>query len=216
MSGAIPNPIDAYFESVSGFTTTGASVLSSTMHALPESLLFWRSFTLLIGGMGMLVFIIHIIPNFGAKSVYIMRAELPGPVFGKVESRVSSSIKILYFIYLSMTLILAFLIYLGGVPIFESLLLSMGAAATGGFNIHPDSIGFYNSTYLEILLSVAMFIFGMSFDFFYLIFVGKLKQVLKSEELKWYVSIVIISTILITISGPEVNMPPYPAFRRFC
>ncbi len=200
MSGAIPNPIDAYFESVSGFTTTGASVLSSTMHALPESLLFWRSFTLLIGGMGMLVFIIHIIPNFGAKSVYIMRAELPGPVFGKVESRVSSSIKILYFIYLSMTLILAFLIYLGGVPIFESLLLSMGAAATGGFNIHPDSIGFYNSTYLEILLSVAMFIFGMSFDFFYLIFVGKLKQVLKSEELKWYVSIVIISTILITIN----------------
>ncbi|NMA93134.1 MAG: TrkH family potassium uptake protein [Clostridiales bacterium] len=200
MSGAISNPIDAYFESVSGFTTTGASVLSSTMHALPESLLFWRSFTLLIGGMGMLVFIIHIIPNFGAKSVYIMRAELPGPVFGKVESRVSSSIKILYFIYLSMTLILALLIYLGGVPFFESLLLSMGAAATGGFNIHPDSIGFYNSTYLEILLSVAMFIFGMSFDFFYLIFVGKLKQVLKSEELKWYVSIVIISTALITIN----------------
>ncbi len=148
----------------------------------------------------MLVFIVHIIPNFGAKSVYIMRAELPGPVFGKVESRVSKSIKILYLIYLSMTLILAILIFLGGVPFFESLLLSMGVAATGGFNIHPDSIGFYNSPYLEILLSVAMFIFGMSFDFFYLIFVGKIKQVLKNEELKWYLGIVLVSTAFITVN----------------
>lgn len=200
ISGAIPNFIDAYFESVSGFTTTGASVLSSTMHALPESLLFWRSFTLLIGGMGMLVFVIHLIPNFGAKGIYIMRAELPGPIFGKVESRVSKSINILYFIYLSMTLILAILIFLGGVPFFESILLSMGVAATGGFNIHPDSIMFYNSPYLETLLSVAMFIFGMSFDFFYLIFVGKIKQVLKNEELKWYVGIVLACTVFITIN----------------
>lgn len=200
ISGAIPNFIDAYFESVSGFTTTGASMIGSSMHVLPESLLFWRSFTLLIGGMGMLVFIIYIIPNFGAKGVYIMRAELPGPVFGKVESRVSKSILILYLIYLSMTLILAILIFLGGVPFFESLLISMGAAATGGFNIHPDSISFYNSPYLEILLSVSMFIFGMSFDFFYLVFVGKIRQVLKSEELKWYTGIVIICTLFITIN----------------
>ena len=214
MSGAIPNPIDAYFESVSGFTTTGASVLSSTMHALPESLLFWRSFTLLIGGMGMLVFIVQIIPNFGAKGVYIMRAELPGPVFGKVESRVSKSIRILYFIYLSMTLILALLIFFGGVPFFESVLLSMGAAATGGFNIHPDSILFYNSPYLEILLSVAMFIFGMSFDFFYLIFVGKIKRVLKSEELWWYVGIVIVSTLFITINIFPVYNNLWIAFKN--
>ncbi len=214
MSGAIPNPIDAYFESVSGFTTTGASVLSSTMHALPESLLFWRSFTLLIGGMGMLVFIVQIIPNFGAKGVYIMRAELPGPVFGKVESRVSKSIRILYFIYLSMTLILALLIFFGGVPFFEALLLSMGAAATGGFNIHPDSILFYNSPYLEILLSVAMFIFGMSFDFFYLIFVGKIKRVLKSEELWWYVGIVIVSTLFITINIFPVYNNLWIAFKN--
>lgn len=200
LSSAIPNFIDAYFESVSGFTTTGASVLSSTMHALPEALLFWRSFTLLIGGMGMLVFIIYVIPNFGSKGVYIMRAELPGPVFGKVESRVSKSILILYIIYLSMTLILAILICFGGVPFFESLLLSMGAAATGGFNIHPDSIAFYHSPYLETLLSIAMFIFGMSFDFFYLIFVGKIKQVLKNEELKWYVGIILACTIFITIN----------------
>lgn len=214
ISGAIPNFIDAYFESVSGFTTTGASVLSSTMHALPESLLFWRSFTLLIGGMGMLVFIVQIIPNFGAKGVYIMRAELPGPVFGKVESRVSKSIKILYFIYLSMTLILAILICLGGVPFFESLLLSMGVAATGGFNIHPDSIGFYNSSYLEILLSVAMFIFGMSFDFFYLIFVGKIKQVLKNEELKWYTGIVLASTVFITVNIFPVYGNLWDAFKN--
>ncbi len=198
MSGAIPNLIDAYFESVSGFTTTGASVLSSTMHALPESLLFWRSFTLLIGGMGMLVFIVHIIPNLGAKGVYIMRAELPGPVFGKVESRVSKSIKIFYFIYLAMTLILAILINLGGVPFFESLLLSMGAAATGGFNIYPESNDFYNSSYLEILLSIAMFIFGMSFNLIYLIFIGKIRQALKSEELKWYIVIVLVCIVFIT------------------
>lgn len=200
ISGIIPDWIDAYFESVSGFTTTGASVLRSSMYAMPQALIFWRSFTLLIGGMGMLVFIIHIIPNFGGKGVYIMRAELPGPVFGKVESRVSKSITILYGIYLSMTLVLAILICLGGVPFFESLLLSMGAAATGGFNIHPDSISFYNSPYLETLLSIAMFIFGMSFDFFYLIFVGKIKQVLKSEELKWYVGMILATTLFITFS----------------
>ncbi len=214
LSGAIPNVIDAYFETVSGFTTTGASVLSSTMHALPESLLFWRSFTLLIGGMGMLVFIIYVIPDFGAKGIYIMRAELPGPIFGKVESRVSKSILILYCIYLSMTFILAILIFLGGVPFFESVLLSMGAAATGGFNIHPDSIKFYNSQYLEILLSVAMLIFGMSFDFFYLIFVGKFRQVLKSEELKWYLGIVFVSTTFITLNTFPVYGNLWTAFKN--
>ncbi|NMD37568.1 MAG: TrkH family potassium uptake protein [Christensenellaceae bacterium] len=214
LSGEIPNFIDAYFESVSGFTTTGASVLSSTMHALPESLLFWRSFTLLIGGMGMLVFIIYVIPDFGAKGIYIMRAELPGPIFGKVESRVSKSILILYFIYLAMTLILAILIFLGGVPFFESLLLSMGAAATGGFNIHPASIRFYRSPYLEILLSAAMFIFGMSFDFFYLVFIGKIKQVLKSEELKWYAGIVLVATAFITINILPIHRDFWTALKN--
>lgn len=129
-----------------------------------------------------------------------MRAELPGPVFGKVESRVSKSIIILYTIYIAMTLILALLIFLGGVPLFESLLLSMGSAATGGFNIHPDSISFYNSPYIDVLLSISMFIFGMSFEIFYLVYVGKIKQVLKSEELKWYIGIIVVTTLFITIN----------------
>lgn len=200
LSGAVNSFVDALFESVSGFTTTGASVLGDTLTVMPEGLMFWRSFTLMIGGMGMLVFILYIIPNFGAKGVYIMRAELPGPVFEKVESRVGSSINILYGIYIAMTIILAILLHLGDVPWFESILLAMGASGTGGFNIHSDSIAAYDSRYVEIVLAIAMFIFGMSFNFFYLTFVGKWRQVLKNEELKWYIGILLASVVLISIN----------------
>lgn len=208
LSGAVTSFVDALFESVSGFTTTGASVLSDSLTVMPESLIFWRSFTLMIGGMGMLVFILYIIPNFGAKGIYIMRAELPGPVFGKVESRVSSSINILYVIYISMTVVLALLLRLGNIPWFEAILLAMGASGTGGFNIHPTSIAYYDSRYVELVLAVAMLIFGMSFNFFYLIYLGKWRQVIRNEELKWYLAIVAICILIITANV----MPLYDNF----
>ncbi|MCZ0716806.1 TrkH family potassium uptake protein [Aerococcus kribbianus] len=199
-SGYVTSPVDAFFESVSGFTTTGASVLSEHLHVLPEALMFWRSFTLLIGGMGMLIFLMYIIPNFGAKGVYVMRAELPGPNQGKIESRVSHSILILYGIYIFLTILVTVLLVVGHVPVFEAMLLAMGVAGTGGFNIYPSSIGHYNSQYVETVLAIAMFTFGMNFNFFYLIFIGRIKEVLKDEELKWYVQIILASCAVIAFT----------------
>lgn len=204
VSGAVPSVVDALFESVSGFSTTGASVLQASLTSLPKSLLFWRSFTLLIGGMGMLVFIVRILPNLGAKGIHIMRAELPGPTFGKIESQVSKSIYILTGIFLSMTAFLVILLRAGGVPWFDSFLLAFGAAGTGGFNFYPNSIAHYGSNYVELVLAVAMLIFGMSYHFFYLIAIGKAKKVLQSEELRWYLGITVAAVVLI-----GVNVLPY-------
>ncbi|MDK6232644.1 TrkH family potassium uptake protein [Aerococcus sp. UMB10185] len=213
LSQSVGDFIDAFFESVSGFTTTGASVLSSSLHILPEALMFWRSFTLLIGGMGMLVFILYILPNFGARGVYVMRAELPGPVFGKVESRVSSSINILYSIYLVMTLVVMVLLRLGKVPWFEAALLAMGASGTGGFNIYSNSIAHYNSDYVDLVMAIAMFIFGMSFNFFYLFYIGKWRQVLRSEELRWYVAIIALASLIIFLNINGLYQSPFQALK---
>lgn len=200
ISGSVDSFVDALFESVSGFTTTGASVLVDTINVLPESLIFWRSFTLLVGGMGMLIFLLYIVPNMGAKGVYVMRAELPGPTTGKLESRVSSSIYILYFIYLFLTAFFAILLWIAGVPWFESLLLSMGTAGTGGFNIYPDSIAHFDSRVVETILLIAMFTFGLNFNFFYLAFERRWKEIFKDEELKWYIYIILAALVIIGIS----------------
>ncbi len=197
ISGEVSSFVDALFESTSGFTTTGASVLGEVQN-LPHSLLFWRSFTLLIGGMGMLVFVLQFIPQFGNKGLYIMRAELPGPYSGKVESRVSSSIHWLYVIYLSMTAILVVLLALGGIPLFESSLLAFGAAGTGGFGIHENQLAYYDNSYVQTVMAIAMMIFGMNFNFFYLLAIRRARQVLKSEELRWYLAFILGAVILIS------------------
>jgi trk system potassium uptake protein TrkH len=198
ISGYVPSFVDALFEATSGFTTTGASVLGNVEN-LPHSLLFWRSFTLLIGGMGMLVFVLRFMPQFGHKGLYIMRAELPGPYSGKVESRVSSSIHLLYIIYLSMTVLLVFFLAIGGVPLFESFLLAFGAAGTGGFGIKENNLAHYGSNYVQMVMAIGMLVFGMNFNFFYLIAVGKWRQVKKSEELKWYLGIIAGAVVLISL-----------------
>lgn len=210
LSGAVNSYIDALFESASGFTTTGASVLVDTLDVLPESLMFWRSFTLLVGGMGMLIFLLYIVPNMGAKGVYVMRAELPGPSTGKLESRVSSSIYILYIIYLSLTAVFALLLWGAGVPWFESMLLSMGTAGTGGFNIYPDSIAHYDSRVVETILMIAMFTFGLNFNFFYLAYEKRWKEIFKDEELKWYVYIILGALAIISLA----LIPYYDNFLR--
>ncbi len=199
LSGAVPSYVDALFESTSGFTTTGASVLGNVLN-LPRSLLFWRSFTLMLGGMGMLVFVMAVLPKMGSKGVYIMKAELPGPTFGKLESKTSTSIRILYTIYLSMTVVLILLLAIGGIPLFDSFLLGFGVAGTGGFGLHENSIQFYDSYYVEFVLGLFMMLFGVNFNLYYLIFIRRMKDALKNEELKWYLGFIGVSVLLLCIN----------------
>lgn len=199
-SGEVRSFIDAIFESTSGFTTTGASVLPVEEDVLSHSLLFWRSFSLVIGGMGFLFFIISLQPAIGSRGIFIMRAELPGPNFGKLESRISKSIYILYSIYLSLILIVIILLRIGKIDWFESMLLAFGIAGTGGFNVLPQSIAAYDSQFVRMVIAVAMLIFGMSFNLIYLLVVGKVKQFFKSEELRWYLGIILCAVLLISAS----------------
>lgn len=199
-SGEVRSFIDAIFESTSGFTTTGASVLPVEEDVLSHSLLFWRSFSLVIGGMGFLFFIISLQPAIGSRGIFIMRAELPGPNFGKLESRISKSIYILYTIYLSLIMIVIILLRIGGIDWFESMLLAFGIAGTGGFNVLPQSIAAYDSQFVRMVIAVAMLIFGMSFNLIYLLVVGKVKQFFKSEELRWYLGIILCAVLLISAS----------------
>ncbi len=196
LAGAIPHYIDAVFETVSGFTTTGASILTD-VEAMGRGLLFWRSFTHWLGGMGVLVFLLAILPLAGGRNVHIMRAESPGPVVGKLVPRVRGTAKILYGIYITMTLILIGLLLLGGMPLYDSAVHAFGTAGTGGFGIWGDSIAHYDSAYIDLVLSVGMVLFGVNFNIYYLLLMGKVKSILRSEELRWYLGIIAGSTLLI-------------------
>ena len=194
-SGFIPNFIDAFFETSSGFTTTGASILTD-VEALSHSMLFWRSFTHLIGGMGILVFALAILPRSNRNS-HIMKAEVPGPIFGKFVAKMSYTARLLYKIYFAMTGILIILLILVGHPVFDSFVHAFGAAGTGGFGIRANSIAYYNSPVVEMILATAMIIFGINFNLFYVILIGKARDGFKSEELRWYLLIVFGSVVLI-------------------
>ena len=196
ISGDIPNYIDAFFESVSGFTTTGSSIITN-YDLISKSNLFWRSFSHFIGGMGILVFALAILPKETKKSSLIMKAEVPGPIFGKIVAKARDSARVLYIIYFIMTLILIILLMFGGVKIFDSMLYAFGTAGTGGFGFTNEGISQYNSSYIEILLSIGMIVFGINFNLYYLVLVGHVKDVLKSEELKWYLLIIISAVLLI-------------------
>jgi len=195
----IPSLVDAFFETSSGFTTTGASVLTD-VEALSHSSQFWRSFTHLVGGMGILVFALAVLPQIDSQSVNIMKAETPGPTFGKLVSKLSSSARILYLIYLSMTAIVAILLFLGGMSVFESLLHAFGVAGTGGFGVRNGSIAPYNNAYFEWVIGIGMLAFGINFNLIYLVLIGNIKQVFKSEELKWYFLIVMGAVGLVSIN----------------
>ena len=194
-SGSIPNFIDAFFETSSGFTTTGASILTD-VEELSHSMLFWRSFTHLIGGMGILVFALAILPRSNRNS-HIMKAEVPGPIFGKFVAKMSYTARLLYKIYFAMTGILIILLILVGHPVFDSFVHAFGAAGTGGFGIRANSIAYYNSPVVEMILATAMIIFGINFNLFYVILIGKARDGFKSEELRWYLLIVFGSVVLI-------------------
>lgn len=197
LSGYIPNPVDALFETVSGFTTTGASILTD-VEVLPKCLLMWRSFTHWVGGMGVLVFLLSVLPMQGGGShMNLMKAESPGPSVGKLAPTVQSTAKILYGIYMLLTVTEIVLLLVGGMPLFDSLTISFGTAGTGGFGIKNSSIGDY-SAYLQIVVTIFMILFGVNFNAYYFILCRKVKQALAMEEVRAYFIIIAASILLIT------------------
>lgn len=207
----IPSFIDAFFETVSGFTTTGASILTD-VEAMSRSMLFWRSFTHWVGGMGVLVFVMAVLPNITDRSMHLMRAEMPGPVVGKLVPRVKDTAKILYLIYIALTLIEVVLLLFGGMSLFESFVHSFGTAGTGGFGIKADSIGSY-SPYCQWVITIFMLLFGVNFNLYFLILIKRFRSVLKSTELWCYLILVAISTGVITLNILSVSGGFSNAFR---
>ena len=200
LSGSIPNYVDALFETVSGFTTTGASILNGEqIEGLSHSLQFWRLFTHWIGGMGVLVFVLAILPGYNSGIMHVFRAESPGPSVGKLVSKLTRTAKILYGIYILMTLIEAAFLLCGGMNFYEAILHSFSTAGTGGFGIRGDSIESY-STYIQMVIAVFMFLFGINFNLYYLILIGNFKKAIKSEEFIVYVVLVVGATLAIGLN----------------
>ncbi len=198
ISKSIPNFIDAFFETVSGFTTTGASILTD-IEALPKCMLFWRSFTHFIGGMGVLVFLVAILPLSDGNNLYLIKAESPGPSVSKLVPKVKSTAKILYIMYSILTVIEALFLYAGGLDVFSALTLSFGTAGTGGFGILNSGISEY-SPYVQNVITVFMILFGIDFSLYYLLLLGKIRSALRSEELRTYLGIVFVAIALITVN----------------
>lgn len=199
ISGAIPSVIDAFFETVSGFTTTGASILAD-VEALEYSLLFWRSFTHWIGGMGVLVFLLAILPLSKNNNMHLMRAEVPGPSVGKLVPKMKSTATILYSIYLVLTIIEIICLLFCKMPLFDAIIHSFGSAGTGGFGMKNASVGFYNSVSIDIVISTFMILFGINFNLFYFILIGKAKEAFASEELRTYLFIIVGAVLLIAFN----------------
>ncbi len=196
ISGEIPSFIDAFFETCSGFSTTGASILEN-IEALSRGMLFWRSFTHWIGGMGVLVFMIAFISNISDRSIHILRAEMPGPIVGKLTPRSKDTSKVLYIMYITMTIVQIVLLTIGDMSFFESVIHTFGTAGTGGFALKGDSISSY-SHYSQWVITIFMFLFGINFNLFYLILVKKFKTAVKSSELWVYFTIIVVSSLIIT------------------
>ncbi len=198
ISGEIPSFTDAFFETVSGFTTTGATILKN-VEKMSNGLLFWRSFTHWIGGMGVLVLFMALLPNDSGRNIHIMRAEMPGPIVGKLVPRIRTTAKILYLIYIVMTALQVMLLLCGGMSLFDSLIHSFGTAGTGGFGSKADSIGGY-SPYIQWVITIFMVLFGVNFNLYYLMLLRRIKSVLKSEELWAYIGVILTSITLISFN----------------
>lgn len=198
LTGEIPNFIDAVFETVSGFTTTGASILEN-VELLSHASLFWRSFTHLIGGMGVLVFLLAVIPLAGGNGSQfnLMRAESPGPTVGKLVPKLKNTAQVLYVIYLGLCLTEFILLLCGGMTVFEAINTATATAGTGGFGIYCDSIAGF-SPYCQWVVTIFMFIFGVNFNFYYLLLIKKAKDAFAIEEVKMYAFLALVSTAFIT------------------
>ena len=195
LTGCIPNPVDAMFETVSGFTTTGASILPG-VEGLPNGILFWRSFTHWIGGMGVLVFLLSLLPLTGGSHVNLMKAESPGPQVDKLVPKVQSTAKILYGIYFALTMLELVFLLLGRMPLFEAMLTAFGTAGTGGFGFRNDSFGSF-SPYIQWVVTIFMILFGVNFNAYFLLLLRKFNRVI-SEEVRGYFVVILAAVGLIT------------------
>lgn len=204
LTGEIPKFVDAFFETVSGFTTTGSSILSD-VEALSYSSLIWRSFTHWIGGMGVLVFLLAIVPMSGGSNINLMKAESPGPSVGKLVPKIRYTARILYLIYLGMTLAMFLFLLVGRMPIFDALCTTFGTAGTGGFGIKNSSMADY-SPYIIWVTGIFMMLFGVNFNAYYLIIFHQVKKAFKMEEIRWYFGLIFASTLLIFINLYRIGM----------
>lgn len=207
ISGEIPSFVDCFFETVSGFTTTGSSILTD-VEAMSHSLLFWRSLTHWLGGMGVLVFALAIFSEKDTRTTYMMRAEMPGPVVGKIASKWQFSVRILYMIYIGLSIITVILLRLGGMSWFDSVVHMFGTAGTGGFGIKAASVGYYNSAYIDYVIAIFMMLFGINFNVYYLLLIRKFSQVRTNDEVKWYLGFMLGASVLIALN----IMPMYNGF----
>ena len=198
LAGQIPSYLDALFEMVSGFTTTGASILTA-VEPLDHCMLFWRSFSHWIGGMGVLVFMLAVLPMAGGQHLHLMRAESPGPSVGKLVPRLQTSALRLYEIYIALSVLCFVLLLLGGMPGFDAICLTFGAAGTGGFGVLSSSFAEYN-LYCKVVATVFMLLFGLNFNFYYFLLLKKLKDAFRMEEVRWYLAIYFFAVLTIILS----------------
>lgn len=199
LSGYIPSYVDAFFETVSGFTTTGSSIIPD-VEVLPHCLLFWRSFTHWIGGMGVLVFVLVVTSLDRKNSMHLMRAEVPGPEKDKLVPKAMSTARILYGMYLTLTVIEMVFLVIGGMNLFDSMIFSFGSAGTGGFSNYADSVAHFNSAYIEGVITVFCALFGVNFALFYFMILGDFKSILKNEELRTYILLIAGATAAIMLN----------------
>ena len=199
LSGYIPSYVDAFFETVSGFTTTGSSIIPD-VEVLPHCLLFWRSFTHWIGGMGVLVFVLVVTSLDRKNSMHLMRAEVPGPEKDKLVPKAMSTARILYGMYLTLTVIEMVFLVIGGMNLFDSMIFSFGSAGTGGFSNYADSVAHFNSAYIDGVITVFCALFGVNFALFYLMILGDFKSILKNEELRTYILLIAGATVAIMLN----------------
>jgi trk system potassium uptake protein TrkH len=199
MTGSVSSFTDAFFETISGFSTTGATILSD-VESLPYGILFWRSFTHWIGGMGILVFTLSILPAVGVGGFQIFKAETTGPVVEKITPQIKDTARILYRIYLTFTLLEILLLVIGGMNLFDASVYTFGSVGTGGFATKNISVGAYNSTYIHLVISIFMIISGINFSLHYSVARGRWKDVLQDRELRFYLGVIAVSVVLITVN----------------
>ncbi|CVH74854.1 Trk system potassium uptake protein TrkG [Clostridiales bacterium CHKCI006] len=212
LTGEIPHYIDAFFEIVSGFTTTGSSILTD-VEALSHASLFWRSFSHWIGGMGILVFVVAMLKDANGSTLHILKAEMPGPIVGKLVSKITVSSQILYQLYTILSVLEVIFLMLGGMSFFDSLMNTFGTAGTGGFAIKNASIAYYHSAYIDGVITVFMILFGINFNLIYFFFIRKFKEAFGSEELRWYLGIILASALAITLNISHLYSGLLEAFR---
>lgn len=212
ISGEIPTYVDAFFETVSGFTTTGSTILTD-IEALSKGMNFWRCLTHWIGGMGVLVFVMVIVSLEDRNSMHLMRAEVPGPETDKLVPKARDTAKILYSMYFVLTLAEVIFLLAGGMNLYDSIIHSFSTAGTGGFSNRNSSVAFYDSAYIDGVITVFMILFGINFNMYYLLLLKKVKDVFKNEEVRAYLGVILGATLLITINILSIYEKPLKALR---